>query len=155
MSGKGYPTQPRSYPVQQSNIQFAYPQAQPQMQAWQPTAPPMYSSPNEAPPPYSAQAPPQQMQGYQVYPHQMQQNVVLTGQGRSGIVQTGQQSAMASFDAGARFDGISQPRIPPPPPGYMPTAAQQAVMQGRPVVATQQKADWFSGTGGGYTWGGL
>lgn len=53
-----------------------------------------------------------QMQGYQVYPHQMQQNVVLTGQGRSGIVQTGQQSAMASFDAGARFDGISQPRIP-------------------------------------------
>lgn len=43
----------------------------------------------------------------------------------------------------------------PPPPGYMPTAAQQAVMQGRPVVATQQKAGWFSGSGGGYTWGGL
>ncbi|XP_061178608.1 DAZ-associated protein 2-like [Saccostrea echinata] len=149
MSGKGYPTQPRPYPVQQNNVQFAYPQAQP----WQPSAPPMYGMPNEAPPPYSYQPPPQQPQmpaGYQMYPQT--QNVQLAGPG--GMVSNGQ-VAMASFDSGARFDGISQPRIPPPPPGCMPTAAQQAVMQGRPIVAQQQKANWFSGSGGGYTWGGL
>jgi hypothetical protein len=53
-----------------------------------------------------------QMQGYQVYPHQAQQNVTFTGPTQGGVVQTGQTAAMASFDSGARFDGISQPRIP-------------------------------------------
>lgn len=151
MSGKPYPTQNPPYPVQQTTAQFAYPQSQ--AQAWQPTAPPMYGAPSDPPPPYSYQAPPQQqpMPNYQAYPTQVQ-NVQMYTQGpmmASGGLAT------ASFDSAARFDGISQPRIPPPPPGYMPTAAQQAVMQGRPVVATQQKAGWFSGSGGGYTWGGL
>ncbi|XP_022290690.1 uncharacterized protein LOC111102276 [Crassostrea virginica] len=153
MSGKGYPTQQRPYPVQQNNIQFAYPQSQ--AQPWQPTAPPMYGSPNDPPPPYSYQAPPQQTMPnysqYQVFPSQAQ-NVQMS---TPGVIPVSGQVTMASFDSGARFDGISQPRIPPPPPGYMPTAAQQAVMQGQPVMATQQKANWFSGSGGGYTWGGL
>ncbi|XP_017855093.2 uncharacterized protein LOC108608287 [Drosophila busckii] len=33
--------------------------------------------------------------------------------------------------------------IPPPPPGYLPTAAQLAVMQGKPVVVQQKKRSFF------------
>lgn len=38
----------------------------------------------------------------------------------------------AIFDAGARFNGKA-PVIPPPPPGYLPNAAQVAAMQGQSV----------------------
>ncbi|XP_067685607.1 DAZ-associated protein 2-like [Haliotis asinina] len=56
-----------------------------------------------------------------------------------------------AFDAGARFDGIAQPRIPPPPPGMAPNAAQLAQMQGQTVVASQQSSNWFTGGAGGST----
>lgn len=46
-----------------------------------------------------------------------------------------------AFDYRARFDGIAQPRIPPPPPGVAPNAAQIAAMQGHNVTATQEHRD--------------
>jgi hypothetical protein len=57
-----------------------------------------------------------------------------------------------AFDAGARFDGVAQPNIPPPPPGCAPNAAQLAVMRGQNVVASQRQGNFFSGgSGAGYT----
>lgn len=47
------------------------------------------------------------------------------------------------FDYRARFDGIAQPRIPPPPPGVAPNAAQIASMQGHNVTATQEHRSVF------------
>lgn len=44
--------------------------------------------------------------------------------------------AAAIFDAGARFNGKA-PVIPPPPPGYLPNAAQVAAMQGQAVSVTR------------------
>lgn len=105
--------------------------------------PVQYASPNpppyqEAPPPYSQYQPappPQPMYPQQPFP----QTVIAPG----------------LFDSGARFDGVSQARIPPPPPGVAPTGAQMAAMQGHQVIGTQQSSNWFSGgrNDGGYTWG--
>ncbi|XP_054156970.1 DAZ-associated protein 2-like isoform X2 [Oppia nitens] len=56
------------------------------------------------------------------------------------------------FDAGARFDGVARPNIPPPPPGMAPNAAQLAAMQGNNVVIGQKKSSFFEGgSSGGYT----
>ncbi|MPC10858.1 DAZ-associated protein 2 [Portunus trituberculatus] len=56
------------------------------------------------------------------------------------------------FDSGARFDGISQPNIPPPPPGVAPNAAQLAAASGAHVAVSQKKGGFLSGgSGGGYT----
>ncbi|XP_041371723.1 DAZ-associated protein 2-like isoform X1 [Gigantopelta aegis] len=56
------------------------------------------------------------------------------------------------YDSGARFDGVAQPSIPPPPPGYAPSGAQMAAMHGNAVVGTQQQAGWLTGgSGGGMT----
>ncbi|RWS03073.1 DAZ-associated protein-like protein [Dinothrombium tinctorium] len=57
-----------------------------------------------------------------------------------------------AFEAGARFDGRVPPRIPPPPPGVMPNAAQMAALQGHNVVLGQKPSNfWSGGSGGGYT----
>lgn len=57
-----------------------------------------------------------------------------------------------AFDAGARFDGIAKPHIPPPPPGCAPNAAQLAVAQGHNVVLGQKKSSVIKGgSNGGYT----
>lgn len=45
---------------------------------------------------------------YQVFPSQAQ-NVQMS---TPGVIPVSGQVTMASFDSGARFDGISQPRIP-------------------------------------------
>lgn len=71
----------------------------------------------EAPPPYTEHA-----QNPQV---PVQQNVCFEN----------------GFDFRARFDGSAQPRIPPPPPGVVPNAAQLAAMQGHNVTATQEHRD--------------
>jgi len=56
------------------------------------------------------------------------------------------------FDAGARFDGLARPGIPPPPPGVAPNAAQLAAMQGHNVVIGQKKGSFLEGgSSGGYT----
>lgn len=61
-------------------------------------------------------------------------------------------AAAASYDAGARFDGHGMPVVPPPPPGVAPNAAQLAMMQGNPVVLSQQKNSFLTGgSGGGFT----
>ncbi|XP_045209828.2 nematocyst expressed protein 4-like [Mercenaria mercenaria] len=155
MSGKPYPTaQPgpgyphqATYPAVYPQPQYpaGYPYQQPYGQPLHPSAPSApYANPNpppyqEAPPPYSQYqpAPPPQA----MYPQQMppQQTVIAPG----------------LFDSGARFDGIAQSRIPPPPPGVAPTQAQIAAMQGHQVVGTQQGTSWISGgrNDGGYTWG--
>ncbi|XP_055939920.1 DAZ-associated protein 2-like isoform X2 [Argiope bruennichi] len=60
--------------------------------------------------------------------------------------------AAAAYDAGARFDGHAMPIVPPPPPGVAPNAAQLAMMQGNPVVLSQQKNSFLSGgSGAGFT----
>lgn len=56
------------------------------------------------------------------------------------------------YDAGARFDGISQPVIPPGPPGVPPSAAQLAAMAGHQVALGQKKGSFLAGgSDGGYT----
>ncbi|WAR05563.1 hypothetical protein MAR_020932 [Mya arenaria] len=97
--------------------------------------PPPYSAHPQYPPPGSNYAPPQAP----YYPQQQPQTVVAPG----------------LFDAGARFDGIAQNRIPPPPPGVAPNQAQMAAMQGQTVVASQQRGNWLSGSGNdaGVSWG--
>lgn len=56
------------------------------------------------------------------------------------------------YDAGARFDGISAPVVPGPPPGVPPTAAQLAAMAGHNITLTQKKGNFLTGSGeGGYT----
>ena len=90
-------------------------------------APPAYTPQGVAPPPGGQQPPPP----YYTQP----------------IAQGGQ------FDQGARFDGVAQARIPPPPPGVQPTAAQMAASQGQSVVMTQEKqGTWTDNGKGGYTW---
>ena len=56
------------------------------------------------------------------------------------------------FDAGARFDGIAQPVLPPAPPGVPANAAQLAAMAGHNAVLTQKKGSFLTGgSDGGYT----
>lgn len=45
-----------------------------------------------------------------------------------------------AFDAGAKFDGIAKPHIPPPSPGGVPNAAQLTVALGRSVVLGQKNS---------------
>jgi hypothetical protein len=60
---------------------------------------------------------------------------------------------VAAFDGSARFNGISQPTVPPAPPGVAPNAAQMASMQGHKVTLGQKKGNFFTGSssGGGMT----
>ena len=62
--------------------------------------------------------------------------------------------AQNAFDAGARFDSSSQVRIPPPPPGVAPNAAQLAHANGQNVVLGQRRDKWFMGgsDGGAVFW---
>ncbi|XP_069703584.1 DAZ-associated protein 2 isoform X3 [Periplaneta americana] len=56
------------------------------------------------------------------------------------------------FEAGARFDGIAQPVLPPAPPGVPANAAQLAAMAGHNVALSQKKGSFLTGgTDGGYT----
>jgi len=106
-------------------------------------APPPYAPPGQfAPPPpaatgYQYGAPPPSYSHHP--PPQGPQTVVVQG----------------GFDANARFDNISTARIPPPPPGCAPNAAQIAVAQGHNVQVSQQSSNWFTGGGAdaGINWG--
>lgn len=56
------------------------------------------------------------------------------------------------FEAGARFDGIAQPVLPPAPPGVPANAAQLAAMAGHNVALSQKKGSFIAnGCEGGYT----
>jgi len=56
------------------------------------------------------------------------------------------------YEAGARFDGIGQPVLPPAPPGVPPSAAQLAAMAGHQVALGQKKNTFLTGgSEGGYT----
>lgn len=56
------------------------------------------------------------------------------------------------YDGGARFDGISAPVVPGPPPGVPPSAAQLAAMAGHNITLTQKKSGFLTGSSdGGYT----
>ncbi|XP_015783385.1 DAZ-associated protein 2 [Tetranychus urticae] len=57
----------------------------------------------------------------------------------------------AHFDSGARFDAISRPSIPPPPPGTYPNAAQMAVVSGHKVILAKKKTSFLGDKGAGYT----
>eukprot|EP00795_Rhopilema_esculentum_P014128 gene14128-5122_t len=136
-SEEGYPGKqcgppPQSYP--------AVPQGYPQM-------PPQYGQ--AAPPPYSAyppqpQAYPPQPQAYTYQPQAYPQQTVT--------YLTHQPMASGTYDSGARFDGISRPNVPPPPPGVAPNAAQVAASQGQPALLQQRQSGWLEGgSGAGYT----
>ncbi|XP_055700738.1 DAZ-associated protein 2 [Phlebotomus papatasi] len=59
---------------------------------------------------------------------------------------------VALFDPGARFSAGGSFSVPPPPPGYGPTAAQLAAMQGQPVQVQKPKNNFFTGgKGAGFT----
>lgn len=101
-----------------------------------------------------------QQQAFQQHPMYMQQQAAAYAQQVPGYyahpaaaLQPGQNVVvMNGFDAGARFDGISQPSIPPPPPGMAPNAAQMAAAAGAQVSASQKKGAFLSGgSGGGFT----
>lgn len=171
MSGKksyqsgGYPTQGYpvgGYPQQQyappqhpqqpggySSVMYAQPAPGVSVThfAQSSSSPNAYAAPPQGPPPPYSYMPPQQQQyqGPGVGQYPMQQ----VAQGQTFV-------ANNTFDSGCRFDGIAQPRIPPPPPGVAPNAAQLAAMQGHTVIGTQQRSNfWTGGSGGGYTMGGL
>uniref|UniRef100_A0A0B6ZAL6 DAZ-associated protein 2 n=1 Tax=Arion vulgaris TaxID=1028688 RepID=A0A0B6ZAL6_9EUPU len=123
-------TMPGAVGHQYQSSQFAYNTGMPpQAQHYPPN-----NMVNSAPPPYASYGHPTYNPGYPV---------------QQGFVYAAPPTAAAHFDSGARFDGIATHNIPPPPPGCAPNAAQLAVAQGGTVVATQKKAGWFSGSGGG------
>lgn len=110
---------------------------------------------------YSQQAAYQQQQQSALYAQQQQQLYLQQLQGYyAGAAQQGHPSfqhgqnvlVLNGYDSGARFDGISQPTIPPPPPGVAPNAAQLAAASGAQVSMSQKKGSFLSGgSGGGFT----
>ncbi|XP_032791738.1 DAZ-associated protein 2 isoform X1 [Daphnia magna] len=128
----GMPPPPPSYdqamqhpavpPNYSSHTSYIPAQHQPQYQ-------PQYQAPMHPPSPYY----PPQVQVQQVHPQ------------ATFVVQN-------AFDAGARFDSTSQVRIPPPPPGVAPNAAQVAQSTGHNVMLGQRKDRFFvGGSDGGAT----
>ncbi|XP_046443724.1 DAZ-associated protein 2-like isoform X1 [Daphnia pulex] len=122
-----------------------------------PVAPPNYNAsyipvqhiqqqqqvPMNAPGPYY-----QPYQSYQSHqPHQPQVHVQQVHPQATFVVPK-------AFDAGARFDSTSQVRIPPPPPGVAPNAAQLAHGSGHNVVLGQRQDRFFTGgsDGGATFW---
>ncbi|KAK4315650.1 hypothetical protein Pmani_013139 [Petrolisthes manimaculis] len=86
----------------------------------------------------------QQLQGY--YPAQAAMPAASPYQPGQNVL------VMNGYDSGARFDGLAQPSIPPPPPGVAPNAAQLAAASGAQVGVSQKKSSFLSGvSGGGYT----
>merc|ERR1712165_143283 len=152
----GYPSQGGGYPTQNnasSNVQ----EKQPLPQQMPPTG---------QPPPYGAapqyQQQPYQQQPYQQQPYQQQPyptapnsiNAQPTPQNVTQAYQVTYQPApvqQARFDSGARFDGNSQARVPPPPPGVQMNSAQLAAAQGQSAQVGQKKAGFLSGGDGGGT----
>lgn len=116
---------PTSYPYQQPFGSGGQPVGLVQPPPYSQHAPPVYSQYPGPPVPSAMYAPPPQ--------------VVM---------------APGLYDAGARFDGIAQPRIPPPPPGVAPNQAQMAAFSGSQVIGTQQNSSLWTGNrnDGGYTW---
>merc|ERR1712038_868150 len=139
----GYPSQGGGYPTQNnasSNVQEKQPLPQQMPPTGQPPpygAAPQYQQPY--PQPYQQQ--PYQQQPYQQQPYQQQPyptapnsiNAQPTPQNVTQAYQVTYQPApvqQARFDSGARFDGNSQARVPPPPPGVQMNSAQLAAAQG-------------------------
>ncbi|XP_050713145.1 uncharacterized protein LOC126996586 isoform X2 [Eriocheir sinensis] len=97
-----------------------------------------------------AQQQPQQMYLQQVPGYFQHPQAAAVAAASSSPFQPGQNVlVMNGFDSGARFDGISQPNIPPPPPGVAPNAAQLAAASGAHVSSTQKKGSFLSGGSGG------
>lgn len=119
---QGYATYTSVYPT---NVQYQNPQVLPPTgyTGYAPAGPPVGVA---GAPPY-AEAPPPYSEFPQTPQAGIQQNVCIEN----------------GFDYRARFDGIAQPRIPPPPPGVAPNAAQIASMQGHQVTATQEQRHIF------------
>lgn len=139
---------PQIYPPNPSMYQQppypGYPQAMPQPQYYPPQMPPKEQG--HGLPPY----PPQGQfggPGTSAYPQQPQQPT-MPNPGYFGPVAP----VTAVFDAGARYNANGSITVPPPPPGYMPTAAQAAAMSGQSVHVQKEKNGFFSGgKGAGFT----
>lgn len=155
MSGNPYPTAPQGgYPTQPQ--MGAYPTAYPQTQypaGQYPYQQQAYGAPGMAynPPPYQSAPPP-----YQQYPAPATSQYAPPPPAMYGMPQPQTVVAPGLFDQGARFDGVAGQRIPPPPPGVAPNAAQLASMQGHTVIGTQERSNWMTGGGRndpGINWG--
>ncbi|KAG1681273.1 hypothetical protein GQR58_011929 [Nymphon striatum] len=120
------------------------------------------SIPQGPPPPYmpSPQAhyaypyqPTQVSQAYAQYYQQAHYSQLAAAAAAAAQMQAVGQNATVvvpeAYNAGARFDGIARPVIPPPPPGVAPNAAQIAAMQGNQVVLGQRQNDELGGGAGG------
>ncbi|XP_036328391.1 DAZ-associated protein 2 [Rhagoletis pomonella] len=90
---------------------------------------PNYSAHYAAPPP-------------QYYQHHY---VTATAPATFNTTQAVKEPHVLSLAAGAkiRTTATGAVSIPPPPPGYAPTAAQYAAMQGQPVVLKKTKRSFF------------
>lgn len=154
-SRPSYPTQGAGYPTQPSAS--ALPPAQPPpynyVASAPAAAPPMYGPPGTQPYAY-----PGAPQGYVAPGAGAQYGMPPPGGGMYAPApppagpQPSTYVVQGGFDAGARFDGISKPSIPPPPPGCAPNMAQMAAFQGHNVVVTQRPSGvWDSGSDGGFT----
>lgn len=177
-SKPSYPTANAGYPTQEkANFQAAPPanappgythvDAQSAQGSVYPTLPPTGQNPGYAAQPGVQQPGYPQAQAYptavqnsypqaqQPYPSQPGPNSVyaqptpahVTNQ--YNIVYQPPPVQQARFDSGARFDGNTPARIPPPPPGVAANSAQLAAANGQGVQVSQKKAGFWSGGDGG------
>ncbi|XP_011875144.1 PREDICTED: DAZ-associated protein 2-like isoform X1 [Vollenhovia emeryi] len=149
------PTQPPTYGVAGASPYGVFPN-QPQLYATQGPPPPTYDQTLAHPMMYQ----PMYGQGYPLqyyppgYPLQYYPPLAATTAYYPAMQPAPVRPTIMvpnGFD-GTRFDGISQPVLPPPPPGVAANAAQLAAMAGHSVALSQKKGSFLGGgTEGGYT----
>jgi len=117
-----------------------------------PTAPPAYDQKPQNHQPYPATKPQYQYPTNQHYPTTNGIQAQPTPQHVTQAYNIQYQpmpAPQARFDSGARFDGNSQARVPPPPPGVQMNSAQIAAAQGQSVQVGQKKGSFLTGGDGG------
>merc|ERR1712038_159450 len=149
----GYPSQGGGYPTQNnvsSNVQEKQPLPQQMPPTGQPPpygAAPQYQQPYPMPPQQQQQYP----QSYQQQPYPTAPNSINAQPTPQNVTQAYQVTYQPAPVQQARFDGNSQARVPPPPPGVQMNSAQLAAAQGQSAQVGQRKTGFFNGGDGGGT----